>query len=400
MARTAADANDPDFVERATRAGSFALFLYSIASLGFSVVLPVFVRDDDDNAMAPTMRLKLSLRSMWRLSLVAMCVVLLMTYIVADVRGATVLIIAMAFPWSLAMWAPFALVGEYVSIASAANSEGGGSAGEEAAQSSTAQPVVAQMVPGSSRSSRKGVYGACDDDSDSEMLLGRSMCDDLDDDEFIVGSQSTAARWAQPDAASAAAAPSKRQSELAGHLAVVQRRGFAVRGDSIASTIGAEEPSLPPNSTRVQLLKTLPLRAGEDDRLVEHSNSSSSAQPRREKLESGAILGIHNMYVVLPQFVINALSSLVFAWLGGGSAEAGNPGDSGSSQAPLLRSVEFMAMDAAFSTLSGGSAVAGGREAVGTVLRIGGASALVAAVLTLFLFDRRHVREYISAIQQ
>ncbi|KAJ1780818.1 hypothetical protein LPJ59_007182, partial [Coemansia sp. RSA 2399] len=53
-------------------------------------------------------------------------------------------------------------------------------------------------------------------------------------------------------------------------------------------------------------------------------------------------------------------------------------------------------MDAAYSVLGGGGSPAAG-EAVGTVLRIGGASALVAAALTLFLFDRRRVREYVAS---
>ncbi|KAJ2088116.1 hypothetical protein IW138_004455 [Coemansia sp. RSA 986] len=399
MARTG-DSNDPEFVERATRAGSFALFLYSIASLGFSMVLPLFVKDDGDTSL-----LKVSLRSMWRLSLTAMCVILLLTYFVVDVRGATALIIAMAFPWSLAMWAPFALVGEYVSIATGSQEDSAGPAAAAAAVNEegsdpgvSANPkAVAQMVPGN------GKYGAtsCYDDSDSEILLGQSMCDDqfMDTDEFIVGSQSTA-RWAAPPPSSPgnSTPPSlwRRQNELSGHVAAVQRKGFAARGDSIASTIRGDEIPSPPNS---KFFKT-PLRIGDDGHMgppAKQPEALSEQQqqlllppppppPQREKLESGAILGIHNMYVVLPQFVINAVSSLVFAWLGGSTNDAGSK---------ALRSVEFMAMDTAFSAMSGGGTI--GREAVGAVLRIGGVSALVAAALTLFLFDRQRVREYIAS---
>ncbi|KAI9477185.1 sugar transporter [Coemansia mojavensis] len=235
MSRTG-DPKDPEFIERATRAGSFALFLYSIASLGFSMILPAFV-EDESNASSihnrPSM-FKVSLRTMWRMSLTAMCVILMMTYFVADVRGATILIVSMAFPWALAMWAPFALVGEYVAIAS-----------------EHPQPM----------------------------------------------------QFASEDYGSA-------------------------------------------------LLRY-------EDEEVNHTDDS---QQQHEKLESGTILGIHNMYVVFPQFVINAVSSLVFAWLGSEPT-----------------------------THSQGSR----REAVGWVLRIGGASALIAAMMTFMLFDRQRVRAYV-----
>ncbi|KAJ2402909.1 hypothetical protein GGI23_000362 [Coemansia sp. RSA 2559] len=378
MARTAVDARDPDFVERATRAGSFALFLYSIASLAFSMVLPLLVKDEALPSSSPA---KVSLRMMWRLSLVAMCATLLLTRFVADVRGATALIVAMAFPWSLAMWAPFALVGEYVSIAAdgaddsrqeAADDVGAAAddveeaeEGEDGMAGSGAR-AGAQMIPAAS-------YGACDDndnDSDSEMLLGRSVCGSQLADELVVGSQSTATPlW-------------RRQHGLA----EVHRSGAVVRGDSIASTVGGDDLQLPPNS-KTHCPNKRPSRIGEEGggQLAGQPEAAQRQMRRAEKLESGAILGIHNMYVVLPQFVINAVSSLVFAWLGG-SSDAGKG---------ALRSVEFMAMDAAYSVLGGPAA----GEAVGTVLRIGGASALVAAALTLLLFDRRRVREYVCSQQ-
>ncbi|KAJ2800141.1 hypothetical protein H4R20_004170 [Coemansia guatemalensis] len=100
------------------------------------------------------------------------------------------------------------------------------------------------------------------------------------------------------------------------------------------------------------------------------------------------ILGIHNMYVVFPQFVINAISSLIFAWLGRGSTTDSDP-DSGNS----VRSVEFMAMDAVLTIFSGD--IGNRNEAIGSVLRIGGVSALIAAAMTYFLFDRQRVRAYV-----
>ncbi|KAI7822103.1 major facilitator superfamily domain-containing protein [Kickxella alabastrina] len=205
------DARDPAFLERATRAGSFAMFLYSVASLGLSLLLPLLVGE------------RCGLRWWWRASLVAMAAVLGPgTWMAGSVGGATAVIVLMAFPWALAMWAPFAMVGEYVSIAAA------------------------------SRESQ----------SDGVSLL-----------------------------------------------------------------------------------------------------------------EGGAILGIHNMYVVLPQFVINGVSSLVFMLIG---RQSGND----------LRSVEFLALQAV-------AAATGAVDGVGVVLRIGAGSALIAAFLTVFLYDQRQMQGFV-----
>ncbi|KAJ2774575.1 hypothetical protein IWQ57_000757 [Coemansia nantahalensis] len=323
MARTD-DATDPEFLERATRAGSFALFLYSLASLGFSLLLPLFVDDADigDGPARPS-RLKISLRAMWRLSLLAMGAALLATRFVADVQAATVLIVAMAFPWAVALWAPFALVGEYVAIAAA--------------------------------------------DSDA------------DDGDVAAGSRA-------PATGMAGGAPAANPTPL--------------RGESIASTVLAEDESAPSplahhalrlhgaskqhTASLASTSNTLPPGGGDDST----DDGEASPQAPRQKLDSGTILGIHNMYVVFPQFVINAISTLVFAWLGGSSLTtvADAP--------PPARSVEFLALDAVYARLT--AAGGGGAGSVGVVLRIGGVSALLAAATTFFLFDRRRIRAYIA----
>ncbi|KAJ2575442.1 hypothetical protein GGH19_002985 [Coemansia sp. RSA 1807] len=394
MSRTG-DPSDPDFVERATRAGSFALFLYSMASLGFSMLLPVFVEDESNASSLHSQRslLKVSLRTMWRISLAAMGCILLATYFVADVHGATVLIVSMAFPWALAMWAPFALVGEYVAIAAEHPLDAqqrlldGCDADASADVSSSQVPAMAVSVPG------KQGYSALDDD----------------DEDYIVGSHTTAGVAASLAKSVGVSAPSvssswRRPHDLLGpsstHCSSAHRA--ALRGDSIASTIQFDEDSTettPPalysqHSGRSPLFLKGVLRSELENRQgsVESSsgalavfddgvsNADSGEHVEREKLESGTILGIHNMYVVFPQFAINAVSSLVFAWLG---SESGT-----NSQG--MRSVEFMAMDTVYSQL-----VQANTEAVGWVLRIGGVSALVAAAMTFMLFDRQRVRAYV-----
>ncbi|KAJ1744249.1 hypothetical protein LPJ78_000457 [Coemansia sp. RSA 989] len=400
MSRTG-DPKDPEFIERATRAGSFALFLYSIASLGFSMILPAFV-EDESNASSihnrPSM-FKVSLRTMWRMSLTAMCVILMMTYFVADVRGATILIVSMAFPWALAMWAPFALVGEYVAIASehpvdaqhrlAASDSAGGASGIE----SSTKPLAVKMP------------------KHSQLAQ-----DESDDEDYIVGSHTTANNGIAPSfvKGTAAGAPSVSSSWRRAHD-LLGPGHTALRGDSIASTIQFDDDDTANASSALysqsssgrsplflkgvsrsissNLQQQQPMQFASEDygsALLryedEEVNHTDDSQQQHEKLESGTILGIHNMYVVFPQFVINAVSSLVFAWLG----------SEPTTHSQGSRSVEFMAMDAVFNRMSGGGLPAtGSREAVGWVLRIGGASALIAAMMTFMLFDRQRVRAYV-----
>ncbi|KAJ2848348.1 hypothetical protein J3B02_003972, partial [Coemansia erecta] len=318
MARTGNPA-DPEFIERATRAGSFALFLYSVTSLGCSLLLPLVVKDEDD---VLGNRWKVGLRTMWRASLVAMCMLLLATYLVEDVRGATVLIIGMAFPWALAMWAPFAMVGEYVAIVS------------EKSRCEAEAEVEAE------------------DEAEEEYIVGSSP---------RVVSTRLAAITAAAAAASAADA----------------------RGDSIGSTVRAFDE----DEDRSTMRSSLFVQADTAERTL-HENETRTQTSEEDRLEGGAILGIHNMYVVLPQFVINAISSLVFAWFGAHQQQDGghNGGNNG------IRTVEFLAIE----SLVGLFVKEKSTEAVGFVLRIGGCSALAAAVLTMFLYDRQCMRAYVD----
>ncbi|KAJ2782763.1 hypothetical protein H4R18_002080 [Coemansia javaensis] len=379
MARTA-DPTDPGFIERATRAGSFALFLYSLASLAFSLLLPLLVDDETDSRplSAGPVRARVGLRTMWRASLVAMGATLLATRLVADVRGATAVIVAMAFPWAVTLWAPFALVGEYVAIATehtAVDALPPSSAGTPEAIEAAGAGPSALLVPN---------RHASPDDNDDD-----------DDDECIVGSQVTAMSppWRRPR--------DLLGPQSSGHLRAV------LRADSIASTIqlgddsgAATASSTPPSAARPPLPCGAQKRAGLLGSAASSNRAASERLPRQsaERLESGAALGIHNMYVVFPQFVINAISALVFAWFG---SNPDGGGESIAAGAPV-RSVEYMAMDAVFSRLAGGGGGGGGvptaaSGGVGAVLRIGGVSALVAATATLFLFDRQRIRAYVSS---
>ncbi|KAJ2063464.1 hypothetical protein GGI17_001680 [Coemansia sp. S146] len=338
MARTG-DITDPEFVDRATRAGSFALFLYAVASLLCSMALPVFVVDGSE-------RRGISLCRMWRVSLVAMGITLLMTWVVDGVVSATVLIVAMAFPWALAMWAPFALVGEYVAI-----------------QAET-ESVVAVVSEDSDEEEEEEEYilsiqaDVPPPPPNAVAVIGKRRS---------VGSVATSASW-------------KRTHEIIGHANAPT--------ESISSTIQDDAVSSVSATSRSALFLKAPVPPPPSQRVCPpppQAESPGAKITNDERLESGTILGIHNMYVVFPQFFINGVSSLIFAWLGHHSDGLPRP--------PGARSVELLAMSTLMSYVSVND---GGVEPVGFVLRIGGVSALVAAGLTVFLYDRQRVREYIA----
>ncbi|KAF9378944.1 hypothetical protein BGX21_002772, partial [Mortierella sp. AD011] len=97
---------------------------------------------------------------------------------------------------------------------------------------------------------------------------------------------------------------------------------------------------------------------------IRSSSSSSSAGQSPtgspEASSAGALLGIHNIYIVLPQFLVSFLSSLVFA------AIEPRPQDDGGDQADQP----------------------GNPETIGVMLRIGGVMAGIAAVLSLRLWKQ------------
>ncbi|KAJ2451354.1 hypothetical protein GGF42_004280 [Coemansia sp. RSA 2424] len=351
MARTG-DITDPEFIDRATRAGSFALFLYAVTSLLCSLALPAFVADSGQG--------KISLSRMWRLSLASMGVTLLMTWVVDGVVAATLLIVAMAFPWALAMWAPFALVGEYVAIQA-----------EDTA-------VIAVV----------GVESDAGEDGEEE-----------EEEEYIVAAVADA-----PAVAAAITGGGNRRSvgstttTAALHTSSSWRRAHELYGhsggstslplaptESISSTIQDDTSSSASGAGRSALFLKAPPSISPPPLSPPAPEAPGAKTASGERLESGMILGIHNMYVVFPQFFINGVSSLVFAWLGHRNSGLPSP--------PGARSVEFMAMATLMSYVRDG----GGIEPVGFVLRIGGVSALVAAGLTVFLYDRQRVRDYISS---
>ncbi|KAG2216395.1 hypothetical protein INT45_012484 [Circinella minor] len=123
-----------DSLGQATRAGSFAFLVYSIISLAASFILPwvVVPSYNDETTSGPTFRLKirgryytitpskyvkisfLNLPRAWTVGHIIFLISMLATVFVSNVAGASVVIGICGVSWALTMWAPFSLLGEYI----------------------------------------------------------------------------------------------------------------------------------------------------------------------------------------------------------------------------------------------------------------------------------------------
>ncbi|KAF9290845.1 hypothetical protein BGZ68_005917 [Mortierella alpina] len=89
---------------------------------------------------------------------------------------------------------------------------------------------------------------------------------------------------------------------------------------------------------------------------------SPAATPGSEAASAGALLGIHNIYIVLPQFLVSFLSSMVFAAI---EPDMQQPGDTQAvSEQP------------------------GDPDTIGVMLRFGGVMAGIAALLSVRLWQQ------------
>jgi solute carrier family 45 protein 1/2/4 len=93
----------------------------------------------------------------------------------------------------------------------------------------------------------------------------------------------------------------------------------------------------------------------------------SPGGPPSEASSAGALLGIHNIYIVLPQFLVSFLSSLVFAAIEPKSS-TGDP----TGREPVAPVEE----------------TAGDPDTIGVMLRFGGVMAGIAALLSLRLWKQ------------
>ncbi|KAK9721365.1 hypothetical protein K7432_003472 [Basidiobolus ranarum] len=123
----------PDEIEDAIRVGSFALFVQSLVSLATSLILPALTETfsegkelepsvEEDTFYVKTKKricnaciYLFDIHNIYTFSLVFFGVVMVLTYWTDSEVEASLIVILCGISWSIALWVPFALVGEFVS---------------------------------------------------------------------------------------------------------------------------------------------------------------------------------------------------------------------------------------------------------------------------------------------
>jgi solute carrier family 45 protein 1/2/4 len=248
-----------DKVGQATRAGSFAFLVYSLVSLSSSFLLPLVVspsganKSDSENNNSFTLRLLgkkeykltclnylkvsfLTLPRAWTMSHFIFCICMLSTILVSDVTAAAIVIGFCGISWAISMWAPFSLLGEYIS--------------EQEAKAGNVNDGF--------------VYNHVDMMASRVSLAGTG----------IIGTEPAIY-----------------------HPVATEEEDIEM--------LGIKDPN--------------EIQASGNDTQEEGSRSRNDIEEQQHpEAAAGVLLGIHNMYIVLPQFLVTFFSSILFRILESG----------------------------------------------------------------------------------
>jgi solute carrier family 45 protein 1/2/4 len=104
--------NEPGFPDAANRTGSLALLLNALVMLLFSILGPQFHHASRYFVSFPRILQVFSVPAIWTYSHLVLAALLLSTLLVKDVNHAMLLLALMGIPFAVALWAPFAMIGQ------------------------------------------------------------------------------------------------------------------------------------------------------------------------------------------------------------------------------------------------------------------------------------------------
>ncbi|KAJ2923915.1 hypothetical protein H1R20_g13179, partial [Candolleomyces eurysporus] len=251
----------------ATRLGSRALFFSSVVALAANILLPSFVpeaksgKEDESTSgfwkricKVPTV-LQIHLATLWAASHVIFAGCMFATFFVHSVWGATILITITGFSWAITQWAPFSLLAEAIlTEPGPATADDGGS--------------IRLADTRTNRSAR---------DAESERFLQDSDSDEEDEEDEDV---------------------KKARQNLLGNS------GAQVSSANIHETHQSDDDyEMVDNQRSARRAHNI-----DDDDFDPDQRSGGGLSAK-----AGIILGIHNVFIVVPQFLVTGLSSIVFA---------------------------------------------------------------------------------------
>ncbi|KEP48937.1 MFS transporter, sucrose transporter [Rhizoctonia solani 123E] len=284
--------DDPTLHDEATRIGSLALLYSSILSFAISIFAPFFIRPNrgtgNDTSKGPMDRFKISLGGLWSFSQAIFACSMMATLLPQTVTTATIIITITGFCWAVSQWAPFSLLGEAILLS---------------VPDYTVVPRLEHAV-------------------DEIPLTDRRS--------HRRSSSSSPPRPSRSPSPTNAPQKSRSRTPSSTHSSASSVRG---EGSTPASALFGNDAA---RRSRLKLGKRVSgvgIRNGTDDDFQRNNDTPMDhdvLELEDGELEMGAangsvddgvgskagiILGIHNLVVVLPQFLVTGLSAVLFALL-------------------------------------------------------------------------------------
>ncbi|KDN44339.1 hypothetical protein RSAG8_05603, partial [Rhizoctonia solani AG-8 WAC10335] len=284
--------DDPTLHDEATRIGSLALLYSSILSFAISIFAPFFIKPNrgtgNDTPKGPMDKFKISLGGLWSFSQAIFACSMMATLLPQTVTTATIIITITGFCWAITQWAPFSLLGEAILLST---------------PDYTAVPRLEHAVDEIPLTDRRSHRRSS---SLSPPRLSRS-----------------------PPPTSA---PQKSRSRTSSstHSSTSSIRG---EGSTPASALFGNDAARRSRPKLGKRVSGVGIRNGTDDDFqrnndgpVDHdaleledggleTGTANRSVGEGVGSKAGIILGIHNLVVVLPQFLVTGLSAVLFALL-------------------------------------------------------------------------------------
>ncbi|CAO3591090.1 unnamed protein product [Absidia cylindrospora] len=293
-----------DTVGQATRAGSLAFLIYSLVSLVASFFIPLLVKpsssshnnntyyDDGRGFVEFNIRGKrmtisttkytqylqcLTLPRMWTVSHFIFCLAMLSTALVSDVVAASLVIGICGLSWAVTMWAPFSLLGEYIS------------------QYEQQQQLQQQQQQQQHDEHQDRPLGMQQQHSSRISLAAGGAGMGTSGGIYQIVEQGENSRTSLVDGSD----DYIQMQEYNKHMDTpqqVEQHTSPPSPHSLSTPLHQRSPSL-------------------HDTELPTFTSSSATNTTTSIPSAGIILGIHNMYIVLPQFLVTFFSSVLFHFL-------------------------------------------------------------------------------------
>ncbi|KAF8497455.1 MFS general substrate transporter [Russula emetica] len=270
---SAFEGNMEDIEAEGTRLGSRAQLLLSLLALATNFLAPLFVRNgtSSSNPMhmsppKPWWQRKVHLATLWAVSHLVFAFCMFGTFLTSSATGATILVTLLGFPWAITQWAPFSLLAE--AIHSTPDSDFG-----EPDIDDNQSILLTDTSTHHPLQQNDELFPVEGEDSDDDHDEGAVSSDLVEQEENEEGSDDGHDDGLQAD------------GDRQGLMGNIHARRSWVDLSDVGENV-------------VQ-------NGGGTDRLGRGSLSA----------KAGIILGIHNIFVVIPQFLVTGLTALIFAIL-------------------------------------------------------------------------------------